>query len=69
MSKNKNKNNHAKRIREQVRAQAGLDRKAYFENGGEMVRWRGLHLVQKDKVKAKNKRACRDWKKNKRGDD
>ena len=34
-----------------VKAQRGLDRKHYFEEGGEMARWRGLHLVQRDKTK------------------
>ena len=53
------KNKRAEKIKKQVRAQAGLDRKAFFENGGEMVRWRGLHLVIPDKKKKKNKRACR----------
>ena len=69
MSKNKKKNKRADWIKAQLRAQAGLDRKAYFENGGEMVRWRGLHLVQKDRVKERNRRTCRDWKRNKGGGD
>jgi len=49
----------AKAQKAQLRAQAGLDRKEYYENGGEMCRYRGLRLVQEDKVKKANKRACR----------
>ncbi|HIE84369.1 MAG TPA: hypothetical protein EYQ00_11240 [Dehalococcoidia bacterium] len=49
------------RIKAQLRAQAGIDRKDFFENGGEMARWRGLRLVQKDNKKQKNKMACRRW--------
>ena len=41
------------------RAQAGLDRKEYYENGGESCRYRGLRLVQADKVKKADRRACR----------
>jgi len=47
------------RALDNVRAQRGLDRKAFFENGGEMARWRGLHLVQRDRKKTQNKKACR----------
>jgi len=47
------------RVLDNVRAQRGLDRKAFFEEGGEMVRWRGLHTVRQDKKKKKNKHACR----------
>ena len=42
-----------------LRDQAGLDRKEYYENRGEMCRYRGLRLVQEDKVKKANQRACR----------
>jgi len=43
----------------QLRAQAGLDRKRFYENGGEACRWRGIHVVQEDQAKKANKRACR----------
>ncbi len=45
------KSKRTQRVLAQTRAQRGLDRKHYFEEGGEMVRWRGLHLVQRDKTK------------------
>jgi len=49
------KSKNTKRVLEQVKAQRGLDRKQYFEEGGEMARWRGLHLVQRDKTKYSRK--------------
>jgi hypothetical protein len=45
------KSKRTQRVLSQIKAQRGLDRKQYFEEGGEMVRWRGLHLVQRDKTK------------------
>ena len=45
------KSKRVQKVLDQTRAQRGLDRKHYFEEGGEMVRWRGLHLVQRDKTK------------------
>ena len=42
-----------------LRTQAGLDRKAFFENGGELSQWRGVHQVIPDKKKKANKKACR----------
>lgn len=57
--KGKSKNPRLDRIKEQLRAQAGLDRQAFFASGGEMVRWRGLHIVFSDKKKKANRRACR----------
>lgn len=46
----------------QTKAQRGLDRKHYFEEGGEMARWRGLHLIQQNKTKytrkSKHKALC-----------
>ena len=42
------KSKNTKRVLEQVKAQRGLDRKQYFEEGGEMARWRGPHLVQRE---------------------
>jgi len=40
-----------KKVLDHLAAQGGLDRKHYFEAGGEMTRWRGLHLVQRNKKK------------------
>jgi len=48
------------KIKKQIKAQAGYDRAHFFANGGEMVRWRGLKLVQQDKKKKKNKNKCRE---------
>ena len=45
------KSKRTQRVLAQIKAQRGLDRKQYFEEGGEMIRWRGLHLVQRDKTK------------------
>ena len=45
------KSERSERVLNQIKAQRGLDRKHFFEEGGEMVRWRGLHLVQKDKTR------------------
>jgi hypothetical protein len=45
------KSKNTKRVLEQVKAQRGLDRKQFFEEGGEMARWRGLHLVERDKTR------------------
>jgi len=45
------KSKRVQKVLAQTRAQRGFDRKRYFEEGGEMVRWRGLHLVQRDKTK------------------
>ena len=45
------KSKRTQKVLAHVKAQRGLDRKHYFEEGGEMARWRGLHLVQRDKTK------------------
>ena len=45
------KSERSERVLNQIKAQRGLDRKHFFKEGGEMVRWRGLHLVQKDKTR------------------
>jgi len=45
------KSKRAQKVLAQMKAQSGLDRQHYFEEGGEMVRWRGLHLVQRNKKK------------------
>ena len=39
---------------------AGLDRKHHFENGGDLVSWRGgTRTVTVDRKKQHNKRQCR----------
>jgi len=53
------KSKRAQKVLDQIKAQRGLDRKHYFEEGGEMVRWRGLHQVIPDKRKQENKRRAR----------
>jgi len=45
------KSKRTQKVLAQIKAQRGLDRKRYFDEGGEMVRWRGLRLVQRDKTK------------------
>ena len=45
------KSKRTQKVINQLKAQRGLDRKHYFEEGGEMVRWRGLHLIERDKTK------------------
>ena len=60
MSNRKNrKNKKLKATMEYLKIQRGLDRQAYFEAGGELSRWRGLHTVQKNKKKEKARRQCR----------
>jgi len=53
------KSTRTQKVLEHIKAQRGLDRKHYFEDGGEMVRWRGLHQVIPDKRKQENKRRGR----------
>jgi hypothetical protein len=55
----KTKGERAQRALDNIKAQRGLDREAFFAEGGEMVRWRGLHLVQRDRKKQANKNLCR----------
>jgi hypothetical protein len=45
------KSKRIQKVLNHIKAQRGLDRKHYFEEGGEMIRWRGLHTVQRDKTK------------------
>ena len=43
-----------------LRAVRGLERKAHFENGGSLVKWRGgTRTVTQDRKKQRNKRKCR----------
>ena len=55
MSNKRSKNPRRDKIMKQIRAQRGLDRAEFIANGGEMVRWRGLRLVQQNKKKQANK--------------
>jgi len=55
MSNKRSKNPRRDKIMKQIRAQRGLDRADFFANGGEMIRWRGLRLVQQNKKKQANK--------------
>jgi len=52
-----------KQMKEQLRtlrAVAGLDRKRHFENGGDLVSWRGgTRTVTSDRKKKHNKNKCR----------
>ena len=42
-----------------VKAQRGLDRKEFFENGGDFRQWIPARIVIPDKKKRANKKACR----------
>ena len=43
-----------------VKATRGIERATHFENGGDLVSWRGgPHTVRVDRKKQQNKRACR----------
>jgi len=43
-----------------IKAIRGLDRKAHFENGGSLVKWRGgTRTVTVDRKKQRDKRKCR----------
>ena len=55
MANKRSKNSRRDKIMKQIRAQRGLDRAEFIANGGEMVRWRGLRLVQQNKKKQANK--------------
>jgi len=58
MAKRK-KNARRDMVLDHIRAQAGIDRAEFFANGGELARWRGLHLVRQDRKKNANKKSCR----------
>jgi len=45
------KSKRTQKVLEQIKAQRGLDREHFFEDGGELARWRGIHLVQRNKTK------------------
>jgi hypothetical protein len=43
-----------------LKAVAGLERKRHFENGGDLVSWRGgARTVTVDRKKKQNKKKCR----------
>ena len=42
-----------------VKTQRGLDRKEFFENGGDFRQWIPARIVIPDKRKRANKKACR----------
>ena len=43
-----------------LKAVAGLERKRHFENGGDLVSWRGgTRTVTVDRKKKQNKKKCR----------
>ncbi len=43
-----------------VKAARGIERAAHFQNGGDLVSWRGgPRTVTVDRKKQQNKRACR----------
>ena len=44
------KSKRTQKVLEQIKAQRGLDRQHFFEDGGELARWRGVHLVQRNKA-------------------
>lgn len=39
------------RVLKQIKSQRGLARKRFFEEGGELAQWRGVHVVYRDKKK------------------
>tara|TARA_Y100000593_G_scaffold18875_1_gene37607 strand:+ start:4004 stop:4189 length:186 start_codon:yes stop_codon:yes gene_type:complete len=53
------RNKNQKSIVSHVKAQRGLDRKEFFENGGDFRRWIPARIVVPDKKKRANKKACR----------
>jgi hypothetical protein len=50
-----------RKIIEHVKAQRGLDRERFFDEGGELCRWRGVGTVEVDRKKKANKNACRKF--------
>jgi len=59
MGRKRSKNPRREEIMKYVRARRAIERAEFYADGGEMVRARGLRLVQQDKKKQANKRACR----------
>ncbi len=55
----KTKSKQAKRALAHIKAQRAISRAKYYADGGELCRMRGLRLIQQDKKKQTNKRACR----------
>ena len=61
----------AKKKYDPIRAQKAAARKAHFANGGTLYGWRGIAMCLDESTskKRKNKRACRDWKNDRRDDE
>ena len=55
------KANKAQRTVADLRAIRGFDRAAHFAAGGTLEAWRGIHQVQADMKKERNRQACRRW--------
>ena len=55
------KANKAQRTVEDLRSIRGFDRAAHFAAGGTVEAWRGIHRVQADMKKERNRQACRRW--------
>ena len=55
------KANKAQRTVADLRSIRGFDRAAHFAAGGTTVDWRGIHRVQADMKKERNRQACRRW--------
>ena len=53
--------NKAQRTVADLRSIRGFDRAAHFAAGGTTVDWRGIHRVQADMKKERNRQACRRW--------
>ena len=53
------RNKKSNQVVSHVKAQRGLDRKEFFENGGDFRQWIPPRIVVPDKRKRANKKACR----------
>ena len=54
-----NRNKKSNQVISHVKAQRGLDRKRFFEEGGDFRQWVPPRIVIPDKRKRANKKACR----------
>ena len=52
-------NKESNKVVAHIKTQRGLDRKRFFEEGGEMRRWIPARIIIPDKRKRSNKKACR----------
>ena len=53
------KNNDKKRVLKDSAAIRGVERKRFFEEVGDLARWRGRSATHTDRKKRASKRACR----------